>query len=205
MIKSISMAGPIGVGKSTLGAKVAEMLGYKFVQEPLDENEYLEDFYKDPSLAFKTQIAFLAARFAANTKVAKGGGRVDDRDPRQDLVFARMLHESGTMDDRDYRCYRSLYDTLAASLGNDMPDAILWLDADVDVLLQRIQSRGRPCEKEIERDYLVDLQKQYERFAAEMAEHVPVYKINWNEFKPTEDLWYEILRAHDGTPGIKEI
>jgi deoxyadenosine/deoxycytidine kinase len=179
-------------------------------EEPSAENEYLEDFYQDKAAhAFGCQVAFLAARFSQNLRVMSGlaeeqKGVVQDRGPYEDVIFARMLHESGDIDDRDYRTYTSLFETLVSNLGENIPDVVIFLDVDVDVLVRRVDTRGRDCEKDggVTRDYLAQLALQYERFVEDMGTRTSVFRIKWDEFRETADVWDAVLKQYDGTPGV---
>lgn len=211
--RKICIAGNIGAGKSTLSKSLAQYLEFELCEEPSDTNPYLEEFYNDKSLSFKCQIAFLAARFAKNKEVLKLASKTDtgivqDRSCYEDVIFGRLLHESGDMDERDYETYMCLFDTLIQNLGSDMPDLILWLDVNIDTLFERVQQRGREFEKGesgVTRDYLVQLMKQYERFAKDMAKTVPVFKVNWDTFLPVSNLWDKALSQYDGKPGLKDL
>ncbi len=211
-VKKIGVAGSIGAGKTTLARALGKKLGYIVCEEPAEENEYLKDFYENKAAhSFACQIAFLAARFKQHATVMDSldgdGGVVLDRTPQEDVIFAHMLHESGEIDDRDFRTYSSLYDTLVTSIGNDTPDMVLFLDVRVDELMRRVKMRGRECEKNggITREYLEQLSKQYNRFIDEIGQHTTVVKVDWNTFHSTEKLWDAVLKAYDGKVGIKSI
>lgn len=207
----IGVAGSIGAGKTTLARALGKKLAYTVCEEPAEENEYLDDFYDDKAPhAFACQIGFLAARFKQHSTVMGDlgdGGVVLDRTPQEDVIFAHMLHESGDIDDRDFRTYKSLYDTLCTSIGNETPDLVIFLDVHVDELMRRVKLRGRECEKNggITREYLTQLDKQYKRFVKELGQHTSVVKIDWNTFHDTDVLWDAVTKAHDGKVGIKKI
>ena len=177
-----------------------------------EENEYLSDFYDDKAAqAFACQIAFLAARFKQHSTVMAGldkdSGVVLDRTPQEDVIFAHMLHESGEIDDRDFRTYSSLFETLVTSIGADLPDLMIFLDVNVDELMRRVKLRGRECEKNggVSRKYLKQLGKQYARFVEEIGTHSTVMSVDWNDFKDTNDLWEAVTKAYDGKVGVKKI
>lgn len=208
-LRKVCVSGSIGAGKSTLSKALSVLREYELCVEPSDENEYLDDFYKDMSkYSFQCQIAFLAARFSQNAAVMKGLGADDgvvcDRSAFEDVIFARMLYEQGKMTRRDFSTYLRLFDTLVENIGSDIPDAIIYLDVAVDELMRRVKKRGRTCEKAggVTREYLTQLNAQYERFVEEMGKRTCVYRVDWNTFHSTEDLWDKIEKIHTGMPGI---
>lgn len=210
--RKVCVAGNIGAGKSTLTRLLSQHLNFFECTEPSDENPYLGEFYHDKTLAFKCQIAFLASRFTNNKSVMSQmrpqDGVVQDRGPYEDVIFARMLHESGDIDQRDYETYLRLFSTLVSNLGDDIPDVILWLDVSIDELMRRISERGRDFEKGksgVTREYLMQLEKQYQIFAQDMGERVPVYRVDWNTFQSTSELWGRVLAQYDGKPGLRDL
>ena len=86
-----------------------------------------------------------------------------------------------------------------------MPDVVIYLDVRVEELMRRVQKRGRDCEKGggVDSAYLAQLALQYERFVEEMGKRTAVFRLNWNYFKPTEDVWEAVLRQYDGSVGVK--
>ena len=206
----ICVAGNIAAGKTTLSESLARQLGYELCEEPSDENPYLTDFYKDKAAnAFQCQVAFLDSSFGQHARIIadlkEDGGIVQDRGPFEDVIFARMLHESGDIDERDYLTYLSLFDTLVANLGENVPDVVIYLDVGVNELMRRVQKRGRDCEKGggVDGDYLAQLAQQYERFVEEMGKRTTVFRLNWNTFKPTSSVWEGVVAQYDGGVGVK--
>src|SRR5262245_13203970 len=106
----IGIAGMIGAGKSTLARALGEHLHLPVYYEPVQDNEYLADFYRDTrTYAFATQIYLLNRRFQQHQEVIwRGGGGVQDRTIYEDAVFAKTLVRLELMDERDYRNYVSL-------------------------------------------------------------------------------------------------
>jgi deoxyadenosine/deoxycytidine kinase len=93
---------------------------------------------------------------------------VQDRTIYEDAeVFARTLHTTGAMDDRDFDNYQALFASMTSYLRP--PDTIVYLRASVDSLLQRIQQRGRDCERQIDPEYLRMLNDAYDDWAARSA------------------------------------
>ena len=165
--KYVAVAGNIGVGKSTLVKLLCNRLGWQPFYEPEAENPYLADFYRDMrTWAFQSQVFFLTRRLRAHRQLLDHPTSViQDRTVYEDAeIFAENLYRQGLMDDRDYRSYYELYHVLIEFL--PPPDLVIYLRASVDTLLERISHRGRKYEREISREYLTQLNEQYEEWVA---------------------------------------
>ena len=165
MKKFIAVAGNIGVGKSTLVEMISQRLECMPFYEPVAENPYLSDFYKDmPAWSFHSQIFFLTHRLRIHQDLVRTPGSViQDRSIYEDAeVFAQNLFLQGHISERDYATYRSLYRTLAEYL--PPPDLVIYLRASVPTLLKRIALRNRDYERSIEPAYLDHLNSLYENW-----------------------------------------
>jgi deoxyadenosine/deoxycytidine kinase len=163
MKKFIAVAGNIGVGKSTLVEMLGRQLGWEPFYEPVTENPYLSDFYKDmKAWGFHSQIFFLSHRLQIHHQLVQYSGSViQDRSVYEDAeVFARNLFMQGHLSDRDFQTYQTLYHTLTEFL--PPPDLVIYLRASVKTLLQRIALRDRDYERTISPDYLQQLNGLYE-------------------------------------------
>lgn len=159
----VAVAGNIGAGKSSLTRLLSERYRLEPVYEAVDENPYLEDFYRDMRrYAFHSQMFFLATRLGQHLKQVNPGRRViQDRTVYEDAaVFARQLHRQGVLDDRDHRSYRTMYEAIQAALRP--PDLLIYLRADLPTLRRHIRQRGRDYEADIEDAYLRGLNSLYE-------------------------------------------
>lgn len=167
MKKFIAVAGNIGVGKSTLVTLLSERLGWQPFYEPVGENPYLADFYRDMrAWAFHSQIFFLTRRLRAHRQlIDHPTSVVQDRTVYEDAeVFAHNLYRQGLIDNRDYSSYRELYQVLTEFL--PPPDLVIYLRATAATLEQRIHSRGRDYERQISFDYLDQVNQLYEAWIA---------------------------------------
>ena len=162
----ITIAGNIGVGKSTLVSLLAERNGWEPVFEAVTENPYLADFYRDMRRwSFPSQVFFLSRRLQQHHYLLQQPGSIiQDRSVYEDAeIFARNLYEQGDMSDRDWSCYRDLYRTLTLLL--QPPDLVIYLRASVPTLRRRIAGRGRDFEQEILDDYLARLNHLYDEWS----------------------------------------
>lgn len=161
----VAVAGNIGAGKSSLTRILSERYHLSPVYEAVDENPYLEDFYRDMKrYAFHSQMFFLAARLRQHLRQVNPGLRViQDRTVYEDAaIFARLLHDDGVMDDRDHASYRTMYDAVTSALRP--PDLLIYLRASLPTLKRHITQRGRRYEADIDDGYLERLGGLYERW-----------------------------------------
>jgi len=161
----VVLAGNIGCGKTTLVRRLCERLGWKPYFEPVAENPYLEDFYRDMSKwAFHSQVFFLTHRVRSHRDLMDDPWSVvQDRSLYEDAeVFARNLYIHGRMSERDWGTYRELYRTLITLL--PPPNLVVYLRASVPTLLRRIAQRGRGFEANISEEYLAELNTLYEQW-----------------------------------------
>jgi deoxyadenosine/deoxycytidine kinase len=166
----VTVAGNIGVGKSTLVGKLAEKIKWEPYYEPVAENPYLEDFYEDMNAwAFQSQVFFLSHRLRMHLDLLENPESViQDRSVYEDAeIFAANLFQQGQMSERDYSSYRKLYALLSDMLRP--PDLVIYLSASVPTLQRRIASRGRDFESKIDDDYLEQLNKLYDDWVANFS------------------------------------
>jgi len=166
MKKFIAVAGNVGVGKSTLTRLLSAHLCWEPFFEAVDDNPYLADFYGDMRRwSFHSQIFFLARRLGHHRQIIERPGTViQDRTVYEDAeIFARNLHLQGQMTARDWQSYWDLYQTVITIL--PPPDLVIYLQASVPVLQDRIQQRGRDYEQQISADYLTQLNQLYDSWA----------------------------------------
>ena len=158
----VVVEGPIGVGKTSLARRLAQSFGSELILEQADENPFLERFYRNPrAAALQTQLFFLFQRTRQLEDIRQHDlfdtVRVADYLLDKDRLFARL-----TLDDEEFALYDQMYARLAVDA--PAPDLVIYLQAPVDVLIDRIERRGIRYEQHIERDYLEKLQEAYARF-----------------------------------------
>jgi len=170
----IGIAGNIGVGKTTFTSFVAKRFNLVDIYESVSDNPYLADFYSDMERwSFNLQIYFLHHRFASinNMVTNSDSGIVQDRTIYEDVeIFSKNLYKIGCMDKRDWDTYSDLFSNMTQFIRK--PDLIIYLKADLNVLLERIQNRDREYETEIDPKYLEQLNGLYDSW---------VNSINWTK------------------------
>ena len=158
----VVIEGPIGVGKTSLARRLAQSYGCELVlEEPMD-NPFLERFYADPrGAALPTQLHFLFQRARQAQEMRQSDlfapSRVSDFLLAKDRLFAQL-----TLDDDELNLYEMVYDRL--SLDASSPDLVIYLQASIDALLERIRQRNIDYELTITADYLARLSESYTRF-----------------------------------------
>ena len=190
----IAIAGNIGVGKTTFTKLIAEKMDLIPYYESVDDNPYLSDFYHNMDRwSFNLQIYFLQHRFRHHIEINNlNKGVIQDRTIYEDaFIFAYNLYEMKIMSKRDWNTYISLFDNMTQFLKK--PDLIIYLAASTDTLINRIKSRNRDYEKDIDEAYLHTLNiyyKNYKKWFSRIgiSNILEINTNNFNIFKDTEKL-----------------
>ena len=158
----IAIEGVIGVGKTTLARLLQPAFEADLLLEVFEENPFLSDFYSDRArYAFQTQIFFLLSRYhqqrrGVKTILEAGKSLLSDYTFAKDSLFARINLKGDELE-----MYKRVHQALAEKIS--MPDLLVYLRADTDVLMQRIALRDRSYERNIERSYIEELNQAYRR------------------------------------------
>jgi len=161
----IAIEGAIGVGKTSLARLLQPQFDpARLLLEVVEENPFLSDFYGDRArYAFQTQIFFLLSRYRQQLDILAdrddGVSFLSDYLLAKDRIFASL-----NLDPVELDMHARLYQILSANVPR--PDLVVYLQAEVDVLMQRIHQRDRSFEREMPRQYINDLNRAYEAFFA---------------------------------------
>jgi deoxyadenosine/deoxycytidine kinase len=180
----ITIAGTVGVGKSTMTNALANALGFRTSFEKVDTNPYLDKFYADfERWSFHLQIYFLAERFKEQKRIFEyGGGFIQDRSIYEDTgIFAKMHFEKGTMSMVDYDTYTSLFEAMVMTPYFPHPDLLIYLEGSLDDILDRIKERGRPMEQQTPVSYWEEMHQRYEDWVNNFSA-CPVLRLNINDY-----------------------
>ena len=184
----IGVAGMVGTGKTTLSRALAARFGLQLALESVDaDNPWLESFYGGPdamrSYALNLQLHFLATRFASMRRMrGMGGSWVLDRTWYEDAeIFARGLFEQGFMSSDEWSLYQRLYAELLHSPAARPPRLLIYLHGPLEVVIDRIATRGRPKEKDTSVEYWTALHDRYERWIEEFN-HCPILALDVRDY-----------------------
>lgn len=194
----ITIAGTVGVGKSTMTNALAKALNFRTSFEKVDTNPYLDKFYPDFNRwSFHLQIYFLAERFKEQKRIFEyGGGFIQDRSIYEDTgIFAKMHFEKGTMSKTDYETYTSLFEAMVMTPYFPHPDLLIYLEGSLDDILSRIQERGRPMEQQTPTAYWEEMHQRYENWI-NTFNACPVLRLNIND--------YDIINNEDSVEPVVE-
>ncbi|MFN2150133.1 MAG: deoxynucleoside kinase [Anaerolineales bacterium] len=189
----IAIEGVIGVGKTTLARLLQPIFQAELLLEVFEENPFLAEFYGDRHrYAFQTQIFFLLSRYHQQKRVPKhlanGDNLIADYTFEKDALFAGINLEGDELD-----VYHEVHEALGEKIPR--PELIIYLRASTEVLMQRIASRDRPYERNMERAYIAQLNQAYEDFYGENHQGSPVLVIDTNHLNyianPDDLKWME--------------
>jgi deoxyguanosine kinase len=194
----IVIEGPIGVGKTSLATRLAEVMDGEPVLEEAGANPFLERFYQDPrGAALPAQLFFMFQRVRQLEQLAQADMftdlRVSDFLLAKDRLFAQI-----TLDRDELSLYEQIFDKL--DFNPPAPDLVVYLQAPVDTLLFRISRRGIRYEQDIKRRYLERLTDAYSQFFHQYNES-PLLIVNAATIDPVnnEDHFQMLLHEIDTT------
>ena len=200
-LRYIAIEGVIGAGKSSLAQKLSTKLGSNLILEQFEENPFLEKFYVDRSrFAFQTQMFFLINRYKQQQQLNQqelfSKYIVSDYIFEKDKIFA-YLNLSG----EELKLYESIFPLLERDIPK--PDLVIFLQSNIDRLMNNIKLRGRKFERNLTRAYLAELSEAYNNFFFKYN-NTPLLIVNTSEidFINTEEdfdeLYEQIFREDRG-------
>lgn len=176
----LAIEGVIGVGKTTLARLLQPGFQAHLLLEVFEENPFLSAFYADRErYAFQTQMFFLLSRYHQQRKsiaeaLARGFTLISDYTFEKDALFAGI-----NLRGDELQMYYRVHEALAEKIPS--PDLVVYLRASTDVLMQRIASRDRPYERDMERGYIAQLNDAYEEFFGDPHQGAAVLAIDTND------------------------
>lgn len=197
----IAIEGPIGVGKTALARRLADSLSAHLVLEEVNENPFLERFYRDGrSAALPAQMFFLFARARQIEDLRQSdlftNVQISDYLFTRDRLFAELNLDAEEL---------KLYDQIVDNLGVEppVPDLVIYLQASVDAIMSRLARRNAPFDRFVDRQYVEKLTDAYARFFHAYDEG-PLLIVNASQIDPVnndadyEQLFQQIERTTGG-------
>lgn len=176
----IAIEGVIGVGKTTLARMLQADFDAELQLEVFEENPFLADFYSDRArYAFQTQIFFLLSRYHQQRRSVRevldsGKNLITDYTFAKDQLFAK-INLAGDELEMYYRVHEALGEKVR------LPDLVVHLVADTDIVMQRIAQRDRTYERNMERGYIAKLAQTYRDYYEHNYQGPPVLTIDTTE------------------------
>ncbi len=194
----ISIEGNIGTGKTSFCRKMQNIHSCKLVLETFNDNPFLPMFYKDPErYAFTVELFFMTERHKQlqNNLISQDlffDFTLSDYFFTKTLLFAR-----NNLGEEEFRLFQKLYKVLNQTF--PQPDILVYFHRHVDILMENIKARGRDFEKDITKDYLIQIQDSYFEYFRNILSH-PVLIIDMGEidfvhneksFNAVQSLFYK--------------
>jgi deoxyguanosine kinase len=198
----IVIEGVIGAGKTSLTRLLAERTNAALLLEEVEENPFLKDFYTDRGrYAFQTQMHFLFSRYQQQRELRQQDlfreKTVSDYLFQKDRIFANL-----NLSDKELALYEKVVGWLELEVTR--PDVVVYLQANTETLMERVARRGRPFERDMDRQYMQALNDSYNYFFFHYTE-APLLVVNTNGIDfvknadDLKDLEERILAHHEGT------
>ncbi|MFC4024162.1 deoxynucleoside kinase [Oceanobacillus longus] len=179
----IAIEGPIGIGKTSLAKKLSNHFDFHLLKEIVEENPFLGKFYDDiDEWSFQTEMFFLCNRYKQLEDIEKkylksNKAVIADYHISKNMIFAKR-----TLQEDKFEKYEQIYQILTKDM--PVPNMLIYLNANLDTILERIRMRGRDIEQNIKHSYLEQLASDYEDFMNEfelLHPEIPVIRINGDE------------------------
>ena len=178
----ISIAGLIGVGKTTLAKKLSKVFDSKILLEPYDTNPFMPDVYAGKKdLALDSQLYFLTHRVEqlGHNTLAPGLMAVSDYIFDKELIYARRL-----LDTQQLTLYEKIYPSLSSQVSQ--PVLVIYMTDLVQSCLERIHKRNRPYEQKIQLKFLQSLDSDYQKLFSNWRT-CPVIRISTSKLDYTKE------------------
>jgi len=191
----IAIEGNIGAGKSTLAIKMAQDFNAKTVLERFADNPFLPKFYQDQSrYAFSLEMSFLADRYQQLSDDLSQFDLFKDFIIADYHIFKSLLFSRITLEDDEFRLYRSLFDIIYKEMPK--PDLYIYLYQNTNRLLQNIKKRGRSYEQDISAEYLEKINKGYLEYIKTQTDlNVLIIDVSDRDFVNKQEDYLFILNA----------
>jgi len=204
----IAVEGNIGAGKTSFTKMVKEEYNCRLILEEFADNPFLPLFYENPKrYAFTVELFFMTERYKQMEDSLVAQQSLFSDFTISDYVFIKtLIFARKNLNEKEFRLFQQLFTTLQQNFPN--PDLLVYLHRNVDILLKNIKKRGREFEKNIERDYLYNIQDSYFEYFRNIVSF-PILIIDLGEIDfIKEKNHYDVLKsiiAKEYTPGVHRV
>ena len=155
--KYLCVMGTLGCGKTTVSRLLAAELELTLLEEKFAENPFLPRFYKDMERwAFDSQMFFLTEKIGQVKEAERLLVEVSvlqDTPIQQDVYgYAKAQMIMGNMSADEWKLYLRVFEMVEEKLPK--PDLVVYLEASIATLMERIRGRDRKFEEGIDESYL---------------------------------------------------
>ena len=194
----IAVAGVMGSGKTTASKILKRELGLPLFEEKPQENPFLELFYEDMERwGLHSQLSFALIKIRENIRAKNMLARtsvIHDGPPGQDMIYLKTNQSLGNIANNEYKLITNIINLYEPHI--ILPDPLIFLDAPVDLILERIAGRARQYEQKVPRDYITTLLKFQKKWIAKYPKDkkiiIPMDKIDLKE-KRHRDAFVELV------------
>ncbi|WP_249872251.1 deoxynucleoside kinase [Oceanobacillus saliphilus] len=176
----IAIEGPIGIGKTSLAKKLSSHFDFHLLKEIVEENPFLGKFYDDiDEWSFQTEMFFLCNRYKQLEDIEKNYLKLNKAVIADYHISKNMIFAKRTLQKDKFEKYEQIYQILTKDM--PLPNMLIYLNASLDTILNRIRLRGRDIEQNIKSSYLEQLASDYEDFMNEfevLHPEIPVIRID---------------------------
>ena len=189
----VCVTGLIGAGKSTLVNNLKSKNNYTIFEEPVDNNPFLIDYYKDPARwSFTLQTYYLWERYKQSQEAfmrsMRGETVILDSTIYSDMAFALVQKWSSYFTNEEFNSYMNMHKIITAQTA--YPDALLYLSLSPEETNERIKKRSRDCESGIPIKYLEDLNNAYKIVLDNLSKHTDIIYIDARS--SADDVYKEV-------------
>jgi len=159
----IAIEGNIGAGKTSLTKLLADEKSSKLILEQFEDNSFLPKFYDNPEkYSFPLELSFLAERYQQLKKETSQNSLFEQQIFSDYFIYKCLIFAQANLPTDEFKLYQEFFNIVIANIR--IPDLLVYLYVDIDVLLINIKKRGREYEQNIKAEYLISIQKGYINF-----------------------------------------
>jgi len=159
----IAIEGNIGAGKTSLTKLLAKEKSSKLILEQFEDNSFLPKFYNNPEkYSFPLELSFLAERYQQLKTETSQNSLFEQQIFSDYFIYKCLIFAQANLPVDEFKLYQEFFNIVISNIR--IPDLLVYLYVDIDVLLKNIKKRGREYEQNIKAEYLINIQKGYINF-----------------------------------------